>query len=157
MAPPAYEMGMAMKPPRPNVMIAGIVTMVGGLLLIVGALVPWLTANGESVNGLDTYFYEKNGDLNSADSPGSTWIFCGIVLLGLGLTLVLAKRVLPVAIVAIVFGGLSLLFVFGSWAIASDSKTGDIKYGAGLIVGTLGAAAAIAGSIMATAKRRRAA
>ncbi len=156
-APPAYDLGVATKPPRPKVQIGGILTMVGGVLLVVGAVLPWLKGGGETANGLDDYLYRSNGDLTSAQAPGSTWIFAGLVLFGLGLALYLAGRVLAVAIIAIVMAGLALVFVLGGWAIISDVKdSGDgVSFGIGVPAGTIGMALTLVGSIMATSKRRR--
>jgi hypothetical protein len=80
------------------------------------------------------------------------------VLAGLGLALLLAGRVLPVAIVAIVFSGIALLIVGGSWVIMNEVKDdsgGGVSFGVGLPIGIAGTVLALAGSIMATAKRRR--
>lgn len=157
-APAAYDLGPAVKPPRPNVQVGAILTMVGGVLLAVGALLPWLKVTGETGNGLDDYIFENaDGIRERAESPGSAWIFFGLVLLGFGIALFFAGRVLAVAILAIVVAGLSLIMVFFGLGAANDTKDflgeGSVQFG--IFVGFVGAGLAIAGSVASTAKRRR--
>jgi hypothetical protein len=138
--------------------MGGLFLLIGGALLIVGALLPWLKIRGETGNGLDKFIYtDSQGTSKIVDSPGSAWIFLAIVLIGLGIALYAAGRVLPVAIIAIVVASIALLLVFFGWSTASDTKdyAGNGSYGIGLPIGLVAAVLTLAGSIVATAKRRR--
>jgi len=178
---PAFEPGvLAGKPPRPQVKIAAIIAIVGGALLAIGAALPWLKVGSTSLNGFDTFIVQNDDELpEKVSSLGGFWVFFGLAAAGLGVAMLLAGRMLAVAIVGIVVAALALVFVAVGWSAASDTKdvaesplcpnfvdaletidnikieceSGNIQ--AGLPVGLVGGFAALGGSIAATARRRR--
>ena len=133
--------------------------VVGALISLIGVFLPWLSgAAGETGNGLDDYLFENaDGELQIMESPGTAMIVGAVVLLGLGLALLLAGRVLAVAIIAIVVAAIGVFVGLGMLGIVSDTKdfVGDGSIGVGAVLQPIGPLVALAGAIAATAKRRR--
>ena len=159
-APPGYvpatNAGMV-KGPRPDVKLGGILIVVGALLSIISVFLPWATGGGASANGMDDFIFLSDGDLYFAESPGTVPIFFGVVMLGLGIALILAGRVLAVAIIAIVGAVISEFVGLAMVGIAS-SFTEDVSgtsVGIGAIIQPIAPLVGLAGAIVATAKRRR--
>jgi hypothetical protein len=156
-APQAYELGGSVRPPRPDVRLGAGLMILGAVLTIVGSVLPWLKIQGKNGNGFDDYISNSNGELKILKGPGKIWIFFAIVVIGLGIGLFLAGRVLAVAILGIVFSAVGAFFVLGSFGVASDTKdySGEGSYQIGLYIGMIAMLMALAGSIIATSKRRR--
>ncbi len=144
---------VAQKPPRPAVPMAGYLCIAGGVLLILGSALNWFSFFGEDYNG----FSEVSGDTKD----GPMFVFFALLAIGAGITFLAAKRVLAVAITILVF---EVFAVFGALADLgdvsdakdiADSAEIDFTTGPGLYIVLLGAVLAVAGNIVAIAKRRR--
>ncbi len=146
------------KPPRPQVKGAAILVIAGALVAGIGVYLPWLSADGESFNGTDAFVTgDTLADLEIIDGPGTAMLFFAATLLGLGIALYFAGRVLAVAIISIVAASIGLLIAIGMIAIVDDSRNffGEGSIGIGVIAQPIGAGLALGGSIWATARRRR--
>lgn len=144
------------KGPRPRATAGGALMIAGGALAVIGVFLPWVSVDGgSSINGMDDFLMS---DLSVVESPGIVGLIGGLIGIGLGLALVLAGRVLAVAIVGVVGAALGLLIGFGLTAIANDTKDSlsflDASLGIGAILQPIGALVALAGAITALARRR---
>ena len=154
-APPGYGgyPTVAAKPPRPAVPIAGYLCLAGGALLILGSVLNWFSIQGEDFNGFST--------VGDETKDGPVFVFFGIVAIGAGITFLAARRVLALAIVALVLEVFAMFGAFADLGDVADAKdiaeTFDVDFttGPGLYVVLLGSLIAIAGNIVALAKRRR--
>jgi len=145
---------MPPKPPRPDVRPAAMLIIAGAIISAIAVFLPWLTAEGETETGTGVFLTK---DFELYDSPGSGVLFFAAVLLGLGIALFFAGRVLAVAIIAIVVASIALIVGMGMIAIVNDTKDliGVGSLGVGVILVTPAAGLSLAGSIWATSKRRR--
>ena len=140
----------AAKPPRPASPIGGALMIAGAVIAGVGCFLPWLTIGGLEINGFD------EGPDDAALGGGV--IFFGLVLVGMGITTLAAKRILPIAIIGIVAAALCLLVSAAQLADYSDFadvEFFDSELGAGLPVVVLGSLVALAGAIITCARRRK--
>lgn len=154
--PPAYAPMSAMpgqKPPRPAVTVGSVLLVVGGVLLILGSFLNWFTIDGQKFTG----FSGDEGDTKD----GPVFVFLGVVALGFGVAQLMAKKILAVAILAVVFASFALLA-----ALADIGDVGDVidladafgveaSRGPGLWIILVGSAIALAGGITTLAKRRK--
>jgi hypothetical protein len=129
--------------------------MIGGAVVIaIGCFLPWLTIDGDSFNGF------ASGE-NDDTSDGYLFTVLGVALLAFGITTLLARRLLPIAILATVFGGFVVLGTIVDLSDASDiidvagAFGADASLGAGLPIILVGALASLAGGIVALATRRQ--
>jgi hypothetical protein len=122
--------------------------MVAGALIVgVGCFLPWLDGNGSSINGFD------EGPDDVALGPGL--IFFAVILLGMGITTLAAKRLLPIAIIAIVVAAFCLAASAAQLADYSDfADFVGADIGPGLVVAVIGSLVGLAGGIASCAKRR---
>ncbi len=125
--------------------------MAGAVIMIIGIYLPWLDEGGETRNGMDLFF-TTDGDI--LDGPGQAVLVFAVILLGLGIALFFAGRVLAVAIIAIVMAAIAELVGLGMVGIANEDVLGG-DLGIGVILQAIAPLGALAGSIAATAKRRR--
>jgi hypothetical protein len=134
------------------VVVAGWLLIIGSLLVLVGVYLPWVSEGGDSISGMDNFLMS---DFTIMESPGVVALIGGVIGLGFGIALLAAGRVLVVAILAVVFSAIGVLLGIGLVAIAADSADtvgADISIGA--ILQPIGPIVALAGSIVALAKRR---
>ena len=124
----------------------------GGVLLIAGSFMKWFTFDGESFTGF------SSGDGGSKDGP--IFVFLGVVVLAFGIAQLVARKVLVVGILAIVFSALALLAALADIGDVrnavklADSFGVEASSGPGLWIILIGALIAMAGSIATVAKRR---
>jgi hypothetical protein len=136
--------------PVPAILIA-----VGGALSVIGSFVTWFTIDGTSFTG----FGSSSTDDTVKDGP--VFLTMGIVLIVLAVILFVMKKVLGVAITAIVFAGLTAIFALADLGDVDDVKSvarafdSEFTTGPGLYLCLVGALVALGGSIWATAVRRR--
>lgn len=159
-APPGQAPGYAgqpamtsAKPPRPDVKLAAILTMVGSLIAIIAVYLPWVSGGEENQNGTGVFL---TSDFTIIDNPGIAVVFFAVITAGLGIALFFAGRVLAVAIITIVAAVIALLIGIGMVAMASDTSDfsgGSVGFGA--ILQPIAPLITLAGGIIATAKRRR--
>lgn len=122
--------------------------IVGAVVAVIGCFLPWLDSGFDSINGFD------EGPDDAALGGGI--VFFALVLVGMGITTVAAKRILPIAIIGIVAAALCLLVGAAQLADYSDyADFAGIDLGAGLPVVVLGSLVGLAGAIVTCAKRRR--
>lgn len=123
----------------------------GAVIAGIGCFLPWLT---------NTIFGDINGFDEGPDEAalGGGVMFFALVLVGMGITTLAAKRILPIAIIGIVAAAFCLLV--GAAQLADYSDWADVQdnpaeIGPGLVVVVLGSLVALAGAIIACAKRRK--
>ena len=136
--------------------VGSILIIVGALIAILGTFLPWANLGNETGTGFDFYRFRDNFDVIEFDSPGVIVLFFAAPLIGFGLALLLAGRVLAVAIIAIVVSVIAAivgLVMIGLMGAVTEDVGGSIGFGAVLTM--IGPLVALAGAITATAKRRR--
>lgn len=127
--------------------IAGALLIACGALMTLGSFLPWFELDGRSFSGMD--------ELGGETRDGPIFVGMGVVLAALGAALLVWRRLIAIAIVAIViaaFGLVAALIDYGDVQDIEEIFGGSA--GAGLLVVILGTAAGVAGSIVALAKRR---
>jgi hypothetical protein len=151
---PTYGAPVAAKPPRP-VVTAGAGLMVGGALLgVIGSFLTWFTLEGETYNG-----FGGTGADDVRDGP--VFVFLAVVVGGLGIAMLAARRNLAMAIIGVVFAAFAVLAALADLGDVSDLKDladafgADFSTGPGLYLVLVGGLIGLAGSIAALAKRRR--
>ena len=110
---------------------------------------------GESFNGFSSAI-DITGEKVTNDGP--VFAFFAILAIGAGITFLAARRVLALAIVVLVFEVFALFAALADIGDMSDLKDlggSDVTTGAGLYVVLIGTLVAVAGNIVAIAKRRR--
>lgn len=156
---------------RPKAVVGGVLLLVAAGLLVLGTFLPWVSNQGQSLNGMSN-FYCASGECIATDesidaeflrsdaieieAPGRATLVGAAILASFGLALVLAGRVVAVAILALVSSSLGLLVSLGLYAVAdrvTDTWRFDATLGSGPMVVILSAAVGIAGSIVALAQR----
>jgi hypothetical protein len=151
--PPGFPAGPAYAPApatrRPDAKVGGGLLILAGVIAIVGAFLAWVTVGDESGNGFDDYVYD--GDMLQA--PGALSVIGAAVLIGFGLALFFAGRVLVVAILATIAASIGVLLSAGVTVIMSDIADdygGDLAIGAILqpVATLIGLAGAIASLVM---------
>lgn len=136
--------------------VGAILVMVGAAIGSLGTFLPWARLGDETGNGFDFYRFRDNLDVIEVDAPGAVVLVFSAGLIGFGLALLLAGRVLAMAIIAIVvsaIGSIVGVVMIGLMVAVTDDVGGDIGYGVALTL--VGPLIALAGAITATAKRRR--
>lgn len=145
--------GALVKPPRPAVQAGSLVLIVGGVLMIAGSFLEWFSVQGTKYTG-----FSGSGD-DMKDGP--VFVFFGVLAIGFGLAQLLARKVLAVAILSIVFAALALFAALADLGDVSDAMDlaklvgVDASQGPGLWVILVGSVVALAGGIATTAKRRK--
>jgi hypothetical protein len=148
--PPPAGWSAAAAPPRPKAPTAAGLMFGGAVLMVIGSLLTWFTLEGVDVTG----FTELSGD----ERDGPAFVGFAVILAAFGITTLAARRLLPIAILAVVFAGFALIFAladYGDVAELEDNPLFDVEAGPGLPVVIVGSLIALAGGIVALAKRRR--
>lgn len=128
--------------------VAGVLLLVGAALLVVGCILPWFSVSGTDYNGF--------GDEAGESRDGPFFVGMAVILAAFGITLLAARRVLAVAIIAVVVASFSLIAGLADYGDVSDlTDAGFADGGPGLLVVILGSLCSLAGGIVALAKRRR--
>lgn len=149
----AHQAMAGQRPPRPDVKIGALLVIVGSLITAIGVFLPWVSIAGENLNGMSSF---RGNDFVFYDGSGIVAIGLAIITAGLGIALFFAGRVLAVAIIAIVMASFAALVGLGMVAIAADGADfGGGSIGFGAILQPIAPLLTLAGSIAATAKRRR--
>lgn len=156
--PPGYvptgypAVGSGQQPPRPAVTVGAGLIAGGGALMVLGSFLNWFTIEGQSFTG-----FSSEGD-NMKDGP--VFVFLGVLALAFGITLLAARKVLAVAILAVAFGAFAVLAALADITDVSDAKDlatalgVDMSFGPGLWIIIIGALMALGGGIASLAKRR---
>lgn len=141
------------KPPRPEVRVGSILLVLGGLVMGLGSWLEWYTIGGEAIDGFFT-------DIEGTSNDGPAFVFFAVLAIGFGITQFVARRVLAVAILAVVFASIGVLIALADLGELSDLEERadlfevDFSTGPGLWVVLLGSAVALAGAITTLARRR---
>jgi hypothetical protein len=145
------------KPPRPAVRVGSVLLVIGGLGLVAGSLLDWVTIGGERFNG----FSDDVLTLDDGSNGGPAFVFFAVLLVGFGIAQFAARKVLAVAIIAVVVASFALLGVLAEVSDMSDAvRFGELfgapaSWGPGVPVLALAAMISLAGAITTLAKRRR--
>lgn len=133
---------------------AGVLIVVGAVVSVVAVFLPWLSTDGDTQTGTGVFV---TTDFELYDSPGSGVLLFAAMLVGLGIALYFAGRVLALAIIAIVVAAIASLVAIAMISIVSDTKDliGEGSLGAGVLLLVPAAGLSLAGAIWATSKRRR--
>jgi hypothetical protein len=120
--------------------------------MAIGSFLTWFTIGGEDVTGF-TEIAEETRD-------GPFFVGIGVVLLAFAITTLVAGRLLPIAILAVVFAGFGLIAALVDYGDISDLEDSplfaeSLDIGPGLPVVIIGTLIGLAGGIVALAKRRR--
>ncbi len=125
--------------------------IVGAVLIVVGTVLPWMKSGNFSANAWDVVV-----DVEDDSSRGGGYTFFAVVLAGFGITTVAARRLLPVAILAVIFAALVVIVSIGDLSDLYDlNDLLGIEIGIGPWVTLLGSAAALGGSIWTLSVRRK--
>ena len=147
---PAFPAGgwqPAPPPQRPAVPVAGALMIAAGVLMVIGSFMPWFQLTGSSFSGMDK--------IGGETKDGPVFVVMGVALAAFGASLLIWRRLIAVAIVAIVIAGFGLLAAIVDYSDVRDLA--DVlggSAGAGLVVVIIGAVCGVAGGIVALAKRR---
>jgi hypothetical protein len=123
--------------------------MIGGaVVMIIGCFLTWFTIRGVDVNGFT--------DLGDEDRDGPAFFGFAVILAAFGITTLAARRLLPIAILAVVLASFATIFALADYGDINDLEDlGFADGGPGLPVVIVGSLIALAGGIVALAKRRR--
>jgi hypothetical protein len=148
---------VAVKPPRPRIIAAALLMLVGGVVMIVGAALPWISESGTDYNAFEEWTIGSINNLFIEDTPpGGMFVLLGVVLIGFGIATLAAGRLLPIMIIGIVFAAFAVLGTITHLADYVDvTDTTSASLGPGIIVTMIGSAAALAGAIAGCATRRK--
>jgi hypothetical protein len=117
-------------------------------VIVLGALLPWFEIAGESFNG----FSDVGGEVRD----GPAFALFAVILAAFGVTTLVAGRLLPIAILAVVIAAFSTLAAIVDWTDVMDTLDFvGASTGPGLPVALVGSLLALAGGIVALATRRR--
>ena len=149
--------GSQSKPPRPEVKAGSLMLIGGGVGLILGSVLDWVTIEGTSING----FSSESLSIDENSPGGGVFVFFAVLLIGFGITQLAARKVLAVAILAVVFASFAVLVALGEMSDVSDVISvmgligGDASWGPGIPVLILSSLVGLGGAIATLAKRRR--
>jgi hypothetical protein len=125
--------------------------MIGGaVVIVVGSFLTWFTIGGVDITG----FSELGGE----DRDGPAFVAFAVILAAFGITTLAARRLLPIAILAVVFAAFAALIAFADYGDITDLEDDpvfSVEAGPGLPIVIVGTLVALAGGIVALAKRRR--
>lgn len=145
---------------RPKVVVGSVLLIAGGVLLIVGSFLNWAKVSLGGI-GFDMSFNGFGSGDETKDGP--VFVFFALVLAGFGITMLAARKVLAVSILAVVFASLAVLVAIADLKDVSDlaaelgvfGSTVDVQIGPGLWVVLIGAVMSLAGGIATLAVRRK--
>jgi hypothetical protein len=127
--------------------------MIGGAaLMVVGSFMTWFSIEDADFTG----FTELGGE----ERDGPAFVGFAVILAAFGIATLAARRLLPIAILAVVLSGFALIFAVADFADVNNVGVDSpfeltVTAGPGLPVVAVGALIALAGGIVALAKRRR--
>jgi hypothetical protein len=123
----------------------------GAVVMIIGSALTWFTIGGVDITGFS--------QLGGQDRDGPAFAGLAVILAAFGITTLLARRLLPIAILAVVFASFAAVIAFSDYGDVTDLENLDradvFAVGPGLPVVIAGGLIALAGGIVALAKRRR--
>lgn len=126
---------------------------IGGALMIVGSILNWFDLDKEAFNGF------TSGLENVTNVKGRLFGVLGAVVLGFGITQLLAKRVLAIGIIGAVVSSVGLIVGLKALSDVNDLVDfgrvfgADVSTGPGLYVAVVGGVIGTIGSIATVAKQ----
>lgn len=143
--------------PRPSVLSAALLIIAGSVMVVAGAMLPWLEDSTYQLSGNRTFWGRQNEGWREVNAPGRFMIVLAVVVGIVGIVLLVMNRVVAVAVLGVIMSTISFFFNLACLSVVNDTqeKLDAGTIGAGVPVAIAGAAAALVGSITATAKRRR--
>ncbi|MDO8389397.1 MAG: hypothetical protein Q7V57_02830 [Actinomycetota bacterium] len=153
-----YQMAPAQKPPRPVVFWGSLTLIAGAVVMIIGSALNWYTINGVDLNGFKDTLDPDTGALTT--NTGGVFVMFAVASIGFGIAQLAARRVLSVAIIAVVLGSFTVLMALAELGMTSDRKDyvepfNTFSMGAGIYVVLAGSLVSLAGAIATLARRRR--
>lgn len=148
--------GIPMKPPRPPVKVGSLLLIGGGLGLILGSFLTWFSIDGSTFNG-----FSEVVTLDGDDPVGGGFVVFAVLLVGFGIAQLAARKVLAVAILAVVFASFTVLVALGQTSEVSETVRlsklfgTDVSWGPGVPVLVISSMVGLGGAIATLAKRRR--
>lgn len=134
-------------------MVGALLLLGGAVLVVIGSFLTWFSFGDIDVNGF-TEFGDQSTDEETRDGP--VFVALAVILAGLAITTLAAKRLLPIAILAVIFAALSVLAGLVDFADVQDAQdVFGVEPGPGLPVILLGSLVALAGGIVTLATRRK--
>lgn len=144
------------RPPRPRVLAALVLVLVGAVMSVVGSFLPWWDGNGYTRSGIRILFARTGHGYRTIHGPGYVVIALAAVCAILGLVMLFIGRSITLSIVAIVAGGVGFLYSLACLGIVQDTRArvggGTISVGVPVVI--VGAASTLVGSVMVLARRR---
>lgn len=152
---PAQELTGSAAPdrPRPAAIVGALLTLTGAIIVGVGASLTWFSLGETDFDG-----FSEIDPTTSDASLGVTFVTLAVIVAGLAVTTLAARRILPIAIVAVVLTAFLTVAGVGKYTDLRDDVRQFEGFGAvglGLPVIILGAVVALVGSILVLARRRR--
>ncbi|MDO8361351.1 MAG: hypothetical protein Q7V88_00500 [Actinomycetota bacterium] len=144
------------KPPRPSVAVGSVLLILGAAITVLGCALTWITVDGVELNG----FAEEPIGLNSTANAGPAFVLFAVVLAGFGIAQLAARKVLAVAILAVVFASFAALMVIAAYSEVNDRVDfqtvfgSSASFGPGVWVVALGTLVALGGAVATLSKRR---
>lgn len=158
-APTGYPVGYATslrKPPRPTVKVGALLLILGGVGLVAGSALGWVTVEGSSFNG----FSKEPISLDGSSNGGPLFVFLAVLLVGFGIAQLAARKVLAIAIIAVFFAAFAVLAVLGEMSDVSDiiefadAFDAESSWGPGIPVLGVASLVGLGGAIATLARRR---
>jgi len=144
-------------PPRPRVLAAVTLMLVGSALSLLGAFLPWWDDGvGFSRTGTDVLFGRSGNGYRQINGPGHVMIGLAAVTATVGILMLVIGRVLSGAIVAVIAAGVAFFYSLACLSIVQDTRAvvGGGSIAAGVPIAIVGTAATLAGAVLAAARRR---
>lgn len=126
----------------------------GAMLAALGVFLPWARVGGATADGLDDYVWLDGFTLYEISSPGVLVLVGAAIMVGLGVTTLIAGRLLAVAILGIIGGALGViggLIEIGIVAVFLDSADGS--FGVGVLMQPVAPIISLVGAVIVTARR----
>lgn len=145
------------KPPRPPVKAGSLMLIASAVGLVLGSVLTWLTVAGASFNG----FSSEALNLDENSPNGGVYVFFAVLLAGFGITQLAARRVLAIAILAVVFASFAVLISLAELGDVSDAVSLldllgiESSWGPGMPLLVASSLLGLGGAIVSLSKRRR--
>ena len=125
----------------------------GGVVMVIGCIVPWFKLTFVEESFTVNAFTDIGVDEDSSDA---FLLVLALAVLAFGITTLLAKRLLPIAILAVVLASFALIATITRLSdVAELGDLFDVTWGAGLPILLVGSAAGLAGGRAVTERRPR--
>ena len=150
--PPPFPPAAA-RPPRQPVTVAASLVALGGALMIAGSVLHWFDLDNVTFNGF------TSGLEDVTNVKGGIFGALGIVVLGIGITQLLAKKIVALGIIGAVLSAIGLLVGLKGLSDVNDLVSfgrlfgADVSTGPGLYVAVVGGVVGTIGSLVTVAKQ----